>query len=404
MNNIIDFIMNHFYGVLNLSVWGYVIVAFLGVQLTFMAVTLYLHREQAHRGIDLHPILQHLFRVVLWMTTGMNTKEWVAVHRKHHAKCDTPDDPHSPVTHGLKKVLLEGVELYKAAGKDSDMVEQYGRGTPEDWMERNVYSRANYTLGITLLVFLFLFLFGVPGIIMIAVQLGSVPFFAAGVINGVGHHTGYRNFECSDAATNIVPWGLIVAGEELHNNHHAFPSSAKFSVRPWEFDMGWMYITIFKFFGLVKVKRVAPKPVLRSKPASVDLETVRAVIVNRMHVLREYSRKVTLPEWRSAQESSDPALHRLMRKAKRALIREPKLLDESAKERLTKVFDGSQTLKTVHEFREQLRLIWEGTQISNEKLLAQLKEWCQQAEASGIRSLQEFSERLRSYTMQPASI
>ena len=402
MNTIIDFIMNHFYGVLNLSVWGYIIAAFVGVQLTFMAVTLFLHREQAHRAIDLHPVLQHLFRFVLWMTTGMNTKEWVAVHRKHHAKCDTDEDPHSPVTHGLNKVLWEGVELYKAAGTDKDMLEQYGRGTPVDWIERNLYSRANYTLGITAMVFLFLLLFGVPGIIMIAVQLGSVPFFAAGVINGVGHHSGYRNFECSDAATNIVPWGLVVAGEELHNNHHAFPSSAKFSVRPWEFDMGWLYITVFKFLGLAKVKRVAPKPVLRSAPSSVDLETVRAVIVNRMHVLREYSRKVTLPEWKTARESTDQAWQRLMRKAKRALIREPKLLDEKAKKRLSEVFDANQTLKTVHEFRERLRQIWDGTQISNDKLLAQLKEWCQQAEDSGIRSLQEFSQRLRSYTMQPA--
>lgn len=397
--------MQYFYGVLNLSFWGYVVAAVIGVQLTFMAVTLYLHREQAHRGIDLHPVLQHIFRLVLWMTTGMNTKEWVAVHRKHHAKCDTDDDPHSPVTYGLKKVLWEGVELYKAAAdKDPEMLEKYGRGTPDDWMERNVYSRMNYTVGITLMVILFLVLFGVPGIIMIAVQLGSVPFFAAGVINGVGHHTGYRNFECSDAATNIIPWGFIVAGEELHNNHHAFPSSAKFSVRPWEFDMGWLYITIFKFFGLAKVKRVAPKPVMLNKPSPVDLETVRAVIVNRMHVLRDYSKKVTLPEWKLAKEKVDPAWTRLTTKAKRLLVREPKLLDDAAKQRLSDVLENSQTLKTVHEFRERLREIWESSQISNERLLAQLKEWCAQAEASGIRSLQEFSQRLRTYSMAPVAV
>ena len=398
----IDFLMKYFNGVLDLSVWGYVLAAFIGVQLTFMAVTLFLHREQAHRGIELHPVLQHLFRLVLWMTTGMNTKEWVAVHRKHHARCDTDEDPHSPVTHGLSKVLWEGVELYKAAGKDREMVEQYGRGTPDDWMERNVYSSGNYTLGITLLVFSFLILFGIPGIIMIAVQLGAVPFFAAGVINGVGHHTGYRNFECSDAATNIVPWGIIVAGEELHNNHHAFPSSAKFSVRPWEFDMGWFYITIFKFFGLCKVKRIAPQPVLLQKSSPVDLETVRAIIVNRMHVLRDYSRKVTLPVWKTESDKNDPAWQRMVRKAKGILIREPKLLDDAAKERLAEVLKNSQHLKTVHEFRERLRELWEGTQISNERLLAQLKEWCVQAEASGIRSLQEFAQRLRTYSIQPA--
>jgi stearoyl-CoA desaturase (delta-9 desaturase) len=258
------------------------------VQFTFMAVTLYLHRDATHRSLDLHPALRHVFRFWLWMSSGMLTREWVAVHRKHHARCETADDPHSPMVLGLKKVLLEGAELYKEAARTPGLLEKYGRGTPDDWMERNVYSQ-HRALGIVLMVIIDLVLFGVPGIIIIGVQMLAVPLMAAGVINGIGHHTGYRNFECSDAARNIVPWGFIVAGEELHNNHHAFPSSAKFSVRPWEFDIGWLYIQVFRFFGLAKVRRVAPSLTRAQPRAEVDLETLRAVLVNRMHVLRDYA-------------------------------------------------------------------------------------------------------------------
>ncbi|HKL62839.1 MAG TPA: fatty acid desaturase, partial [Woeseiaceae bacterium] len=274
-----ELLLNYAYGLLGLSFWGYVLAGFVMVQITMMAVTLYLHRDQAHRSLDLHPALRHFFRFWIWMTSGMLTREWVAVHRKHHAFCETEGDPHSPKIFGLKKVLLEGAELYREETDNEETITKYGRGCPDDWMERNVYTRFPYG-GIILLIVLDLLLFGVPGIILIATSLVSMPLFAAGVINGVGHHSGYRNFECDDAATNIVPWGLLLGGEELHNNHHAFPTSAKFSVRAWEFDIGWMYITVFRSLGLAKVKKVAPKPVVAEPAENVDIETLRAVIVN----------------------------------------------------------------------------------------------------------------------------
>lgn len=389
--------LNFLYGILNLSFWGYVAVTFLMIQVTFMGVTLYLHRDATHRSLDLHPALRHFFRFWLWTTSGIVTKEWVAVHRKHHARCETEDDPHSPVVFGLKKVLLEGAELYQVAARDPEVTEKFGRGTPDDWMERNVYLR-HRNMGIVLLVVVDLLLFGVPGIIIIAAQMLANPLLAAGVVNGVGHYYGYRNFECPDAARNVVPWGLLLAGEELHNNHHAFPSSAKFSVQRWEFDIGWLYIRVFQALGLARVIRVAPSPVKVEPRVHIDLENVRAVIVNRMHVLRDYTRNVTLPVFR---EELRLAGDKLSRRVRKLLVREPALLDPQAQSRLKEVLASNQTLKTVHEFRERLAVMWSGANMSNEKLVQHLKECIAQAEASGIKVLQEFANTLRSYAMQP---
>ncbi len=389
--------LDFLYGILGLSFWGYVLVAVLMVQFTIMGVTLYLHRDATHRSLDLHPALRHIFRLWLWMSSGMLTKEWVAVHRKHHARCETADDPHSPVIFGLKKVLLEGAELYKIQATNPETLEKFGRGTPDDWLERNLYSKYP-NLGIISMVVLDLLLFGVPGIIIIAVQMLAMPLLAAGVINGLGHHTGYRNYECPDAATNVVPWGFIVGGEELHNNHHAFPSSAKFSSRSWEFDIGWMWIRMFSAVGLARVIRVAPRPT--HAPAShVDLETVRAVIVNRMHVLRAYTRSVTLPVFRTELQA---ARGNLTRRVKKLLVRQPVLLDDQAHARLNEVLASNQMLKTVHDFRERLQVLWSGGHMSNDKLLQHLKDWISQAEASGIKALQEFAASLRGYAMQGA--
>jgi stearoyl-CoA desaturase (delta-9 desaturase) len=391
--------LDFLYGIVNLSFWQYALVAFLMVQFTFMGVTLYLHRDATHRSLDLHPALRHIFRFWLWMSSGIVTKEWVAVHRKHHARCETPDDPHSPVVYGLKKVLLEGAELYQAAARNPETTEKFGRGTPNDWMERNVYLRYR-NFGILLMVLIDLLLFGVPGIIIIAVQMLANPLMAAGVVNGLGHHTGYRNFECPDAARNIMPWGFLVAGEELHNNHHAFPSSAKFSVHRWEFDIGWLYIRVFQALGLAKVIRVAPAPLRVPSRKHIDIETVRAVIVNRMHVLRDYTRTVTLPVFR--QELKE-ASGKLSRRVKKLLVREPVLLDNSAQTRLKEVLAANKTLHTVHEYRERLRILWSGgSNMSNEKLLQHLKDWIAQAEASGIKVLQDFAVSLRGYSVQPA--
>lgn len=392
--------MQYLYGLLNLSFWQYVIVTLCLVQVTMMAVTLYLHRDQAHRAINLHPALRHFFRFWIWCTSGMLTREWVAVHRKHHAFCETPDDPHSPQIYGLKKVLLEGAELYRIEKNKPETLEKYGRGTPDDWLERNVYLRFPFA-GIILTVVADLLLFGVPGIIIIAVQMISMPLFAAGVINGLGHHSGYRNFECDDAARNLVPWGLFVGGEELHNNHHAFPTSAKFSVRSWEFDMGWLYICVMRSLGLVKVNKVAPRPVLEAAPPPhVDLDNLRAVIVNRMHVLRDYTKQVTLPVLK--RERAVAAGNAALRRARKLLVRQPQLLDEGARHRLQQLLSDHATLQTVHEFREKLRKLWSTANVSNERLLQQMKDWCAEAEASGIQSLEDFAARLRSYRLANA--
>ncbi len=390
--------LDFLYGILNLDFWGYVLVTFVMIQVTFMGVTLYLHRDATHRSLDLHPALRHFFRFWLWMTSGIVTKEWVAVHRKHHARCETQDDPHSPVIYGLKKVLLEGAELYQAEARNPETQEKYGRGTPEDWMERNVYLKYR-NFGIALMVVIDLVLFGVPGIIILAAQMLANPLMAAGVINGIGHYYGYRNFECPDAARNVMPWGFLVAGEELHNNHHAFPSSAKFSVQRWEFDIGWMYIRIFQALGLAKVLRVAPEPAHVAPRKHIDLETVRAVIVNRMHVLREYTRNVTVPVFR---EQLMAAGGQLSRRVKKLLVREPVLLDQAAQSKLKEVLANNQTLQTVHEFRERLRVLWNGSNMSNESLLQHLKDWIAQAEASRIKVLEDFAASLRGYALRTA--
>jgi stearoyl-CoA desaturase (delta-9 desaturase) len=389
--------MEYLYGVLNLDAGGYVIATLIMLQVTMMAVTLYLHRDQAHRAIDLHPALRHFFRFWIWCTSGMLTREWVAIHRKHHAFCETKDDPHSPQIYGLKKVLLEGAELYRAEKDNHETMEKFGRGTPDDWLEKNVYLRVPYG-GILIMLFTDLLLFGVPGITIFAFQMASMPLFAAGIINGLGHHSGYRNFECDDAATNLVPWAFFIGGEELHNNHHAFPTSAKFSVRRWEFDIGWLYITILRFLGLAKVNKVAPRPVLQKKPDSnLDIENLRAIIINRMHVLRDYTKQVTLPVFK--KERALAAGGTAFRKAQKLLVRRPVLLDENARKRLSELLDDNAALQTVHEFRERLSELWSGANVSNDRLLAQLKEWCVEAEASGIKVLEDFAQRLRSYQM-----
>ena len=392
--------MDTLYGILNLSFWGYVVASLIMLQITMMAVTLYLHRDQAHRAIDLHRALGHFFRFWIWCSSGMLTKEWVAVHRKHHAFCETENDPHSPQVYGLKKVLLEGAELYKEEAVKKETLEKFGRGAPDDWLERNIYMRFP-NAGIITFVIASLVLFGVPGIILIAVQMASMPVFAAGIINGIGHYWGYRNFECDDAATNIVPWAFLIGGEELHNNHHAFPTSAKFSVRKWEFDIGWLYIRLFSLLGLAKVNRIAPQPVIDATPdEELDIDTLKAIIVNRMHVLRDYSRHVTLPVFKV--EKRHLRGNRALRKARVLLVRRPNLLDEQARARLRSLLDDNASLKTVYEFRERLSEIWSGANVSNEKLLQQLKDWCREAEASGIQVLEDFAARLRSYQLAQA--
>jgi stearoyl-CoA desaturase (delta-9 desaturase) len=388
----IDFL----YGLVDLSFWGYVLLAFLSVEFTFMAITLYLHRDACHRSLNLHPALRHVFRFWLWAGTTMLTKSWVAVHRKHHARCETAEDPHSPQILGIGKVLLEGAELYGVQARNPETLEKFGRGTPDDWIERNLYSKYQY-LGVTLYVIACLVLFGVPGIIILSVQLIATPLMAAGVVNGIGHYWGYRNFECPDAARNIVPWGFLIGGEELHNNHHAFPSSAKFSLMPWEFDIGWLYIKVFSALGLAQVIRVAPQP-LHVQQRPVDLDTVQAVVINRMHVLRDYSLTVMLPVLRAQLGSLSS---QLAQGARKLFVREPSIMNEASRRKLTELLASNKELKTVHDFRDRLKQLWAGAHQSNDSMLQYMRDWITQAEASGIKVLADYAATLRGYAMQP---
>ncbi len=389
-------------GVLGLPWWGYVVFALAATHLTIISVTLFLHRCQAHRAAELHAIPSHIFRFWLWMTTGMVTREWVAIHRKHHAKCESPDDPHSPYVFGIRKVLLEGAELYREASRDQETIERYGHGTPGDWLERNVYARHHW-LGIYSMLFIDLVLLGLPGLTVFAVQMVWIPIFAAGVINGLGHWWGYRNYETADGSTNIVPWAMLIGGEELHNNHHAYPSSAKLASRPWEIDLGWLYLRAMSKVGLARIKRVAPRPVIDPNKVVIDLDTVKAVVLSRMHVLENYARGVMLPVHKAELAKTRGHAHELLKRARRALIREETRMDATTRGRLVAALENSNVLQTVYDFRERLQAIWDNA-ASNDKLLKALQEWCTQAEASGINALQDFAVRLRGYSLQPQPI
>jgi len=389
------------FGLLDISLWQAIAITLILTHVTIVSVTVFLHRAQAHRALELHPALSHFFRLWLWLTTGMVTKEWVALHRKHHAKCETPDDPHSPQVLGLGKVVAEGAELYRKAAGDKVMLARYGHGTPDDWLERNIYSRFQWQ-GVGLMLVLDMLLFGLAGPTIWAVQMLWIPFWAAGIVNGVGHYWGYRNFETTDAATNISPWGIIIGGEELHNNHHAFPSSARLSSKWWEFDIGWMYIRSFELLGLAKVKKVAPSPRFGDADGSLDMDTLRAVIVSRMHVFARYSKDVLAPVTKAELCRSERHCRRLTRKTSKLLVLEGPRLDEVARQRLEQILAQSQTLATVYQFRERLRDIWERRAPDQEALLRSLQEWCQQAETTGINALENFARNLRGLSLHQA--
>jgi stearoyl-CoA desaturase (delta-9 desaturase) len=383
------------YGVFELPWWGYALVTFVTIQTMFLGVTLYLHRDQSHGGLILHPALRHVFRFWLWLSSGAVTREWVAVHRKHHAYADRDGDPHSPVVFGLRRVLLEGFELYRAAGSDPETIRNYGRGTPDDWLERHVYGRHAFA-GIVLFVIGHLVLFGVPGIIMIAVHLAAQPFFAGGVINGLGHAIGYRSFEMPSTATNLVPWGLLLGGEELHNNHHAFPRSACFAAQRWEIDIGWLWIRLFGALRLARVRWVAPRPHLERRRRELDADTVQALFTNRLHVLRAYARSVVRPVCRELKRREGSVLAG----APSLLIRHPALMAEEARRRLRELLERYEVLRRVIEYREGLQQAWENASAGH--ALAQLREWCRRAEDSGIGALREFAQALPAYASASA--
>ena len=390
-----------FEGLLSFSALGYVGITLLLTHITIACVTIFLHRHQSHHALILHPLVSHFFRFWLWLTTGMVTKEWVAVHRKHHAKCETTDDPHSPQFEGIWKVLLGGVGLYRVATRDKETLERYGKGTPEDRLERHVYSRFPQ-LGVVIMVALDVLLFGTVGLIIFAVQMVWIPFWAAGIINGLGHYWGYRNFETTDASRNLSPIGILIGGEEFHNNHHAYAQSARLSNKWWEFDIGWLYIKTLALLGLAQVRRIAPKVRIERDKQVVDLETLRAVVRNRYHILTLYGRKVIRPIVRAERRNSHGAGRTLLRRVRKLMTREDIVLDAHARATLNEALQHSQTLETVYRFKAQLKALWTHSAGDGAKRVERLKTWCTEAERSGIKALQDFAVVLRSYTLQTA--
>lgn len=388
-------------GFLDLSAWQVLAVTLLMTHVTIVSVTVYLHRYSAHRSLELHPALKHFFRFWLWLTTAQNTREWTAIHRKHHAKCETEDDPHSPVIKGLSTVLRKGAELYREEAQNAETLRIYGKNCPEDWMERNVYSR--YRMGgIAIMAVLDLALFGALGITVWAVQMMWIPVWAAGVINGLGHAIGYRNFECRDAATNLVPWGILIGGEELHNNHHTYPNSAKLSVRKWEFDMGWAWIQLFSFLRMAKVQRVAPIAHRVSGKGYLDMDTAMAILNNRFQIMAQYRKDVIAPLVKLELAKADASVRAKFYRAKRLLSRETSLLEERHHARIQALLEQSQALKVIYEKRLALQHIWVKTSANGHEMLEAMKVWVHEAEASGIQSLRDFAEQLKTYSLRPA--
>ena len=388
-----------FAGLIDLPWWGYVLATLALTHATIASVTIFLHRHQAHRALDLHPVASHSFRFWLWFSTGIVTREWASIHRKHHAKCETEEDPHSPVILGIRKVLLQGYELYRNEAKNQETLDKYGHGTPDDWLEKNLYSKHSKA-GIALMLLVDLLLFGPIGLTIWAVQMAWIPINAAGIINGVGHFWGYRNYACADASTNIVPWGIFIGGEELHNNHHAYASSAKLSSKWYEFDIGWLYIRILASCRLAQVKKIAPQVRLDISKTVCDLETLQAVITNRYEVMAKYAlsvKKTYKAEITKFKlQASDK--HKLdVARIKHWLHLDENDLTEQQKNTVGAVILASPTLHTAYTMRQELAAIWARSTVSKEHLVRQLEDWCHRAENSGITALSEFSQRLRCY-------
>ena len=392
---VVDWLGN---GLWNLSAWGIVAFVLVVTHITIVTVTVYLHRFSAHRSIDLHPALQHFFRFWSWLTTGMITRQWTAIHRKHHAATETEEDPHSPKVQGIWEILWKGTEAYRTAAADDAIMERYGSGCPEDWLERNLYSR-HEMLGVGLMAVIDVALFGFVGISVWAVQMLWIPVLGAGVINGVGHYWGYRNFESPDASTNMVPWGILIGGEELHNNHHTYPNSARLSQKWWEFDAGWMWIRLFQAFGLARPLSTGPMAEKAPGKTTLDVDTMWAVLNDRFRLMAKYKNDVVRPLIEQECTKVDRATGRLFRAARKLLCRHEGLVDESGKRRIDEAVQASHTIGTIYNLRLRLQAIWTQRGGNAEEMLNALSQWCRDAEATGIQVLREFVRELKSYTV-----
>ena len=397
--SLIDFLAG---GLFQLGFWQMLLYLLVVTQLTIFSVTLYLHRSQAHRGVDFHPVIAHFFRFWTWLTTSMITREWVAIHRKHHAKCETEEDPHSPQFKGIGTVFWRGVELYREARGMRQDIEQYGRGAPDDWIERHLYT-PYATLGPTLLLFISFGLFGFAGVAVWAIQMLWIPFWAAGVVNGLGHWWGYRNFATTDTATNLTPWAFWIGGEELHNNHHAFPSSAKFALRRWEFDIGWVAIKAMEKVGLAKVLRVAPSLDVRPNIQVPDTDTMKALLAHRFQAMTDYQRNVLMPALREEAQAAGAKLRSLLpRKLRKGLVDDGRWLDPEAREQMQQWIAQRPRILTLVEYRRKLAAVLEARTSNANEALHNLQAWCREAEATGIRALQDYAARLKGYSLQSA--
>ena len=383
------------HGLWHLAWWQIVLFTLAITHVTMVSVTVFLHRHQAHRALDLHPIASHFFRFWLWLTTGQVTKEWASIHRKHHAKCEQPEDPHSPHVYGIKTVLLQGYELYRAEAVKPETLARYGHGTPSDWLERKMYSRFSW-FGVAVMLIIDLSLFGAAGLTVWAVQMAWTPVMAAGIINGAAHYWGYRNFEAPDASTNLSPWGILIAGEELHNNHHTYPTSAKLSVKPYEFDIGWLYISLLQKLHLATVKKTPPKLAFGALRAVADEKTLEALISNRYEIMAAYAkdmRRTFKTELQAMKDRSADA--GVIKAAQRWLHRDTEKVPAAAVAQLVLARAASPVLDKMVLMREELRQLWLNRSHTREQLAVDLQAWCHHAEASGIAALQEFSMRLR---------
>ena len=386
------------HGLFDLAWWQMVLITLGLTHITIASVTIFLHRHQAHRALDLHAIPSHFFRFWLWLTTGQVTKEWAAIHRKHHAKCEQAEDPHSPHVHGIKTVLFTGAELYRKESKNKETLQRYGHGTPDDWIERNLYTRFSWQ-GVGLMLIIDLLLFGAIGLTVWAVQMAWIPVMATGIINGIGHYWGYRNFEAADASTNVSPWGIVIGGEELHNNHHTYPTSAKFSVKPFEFDIGWGYIRAMELVGLAKVRKTAPQLKLGQIKPQADAKTLEAIIANRYEVMAKYAlemRAACAAELdRVKAQGVKPTKLADLQLAQRWLHRDAEKIPSEVLPQLANAVSDSPRLAKLVSMREELRQLWTRTNVSAEQLVIDLQAWCKKAESSGIVALEQFSMKLR---------
>jgi len=383
-------------GLINFTWLEYVIYTLVVTHITIVAITLYLHRGVCHSAIEIKPILAHFFRFWLWLTTSMRTADWVAIHRKHHAKVETADDPHSPAHHGISNVLLRGADLYHHEKDNEETIQKYSQNCPNDWIEKYIYTGKN-NFGILLLFISNIILFGVVGIIIWSIQMMWTPIFAAGGINGAGHYWGYRNFNTNDDSTNLGPVGIIIGGEELHNNHHAFPTAAKFSLKPWEFDIGWLYIKLFSYVGQIKVKRLAVKTIVNTPRLNLDSEVGYDLLKSKLTVITNYTSEVLKPILKLEMKKAGHDVRRMLKVSGETLSRQPHRISNLDNSRLKTIFEECSNLETVYKLKNQLHDILYSRNLKQENFLQTLNDWCEEASNKGIDHLRVFSDSLKGY-------